>query len=66
MVSGDTFRSVGRAIAEPTGGFAALDEADFADVPRRISRVYVTARQTIVDSPVSVRIANTPRRTRTL
>jgi len=38
MVSGDTFRSVGRAIAEPTGGFAALDEAGFAEALRRISR----------------------------
>ena len=27
-----------RAISEPTGGFAVLDEADFADAPQRISR----------------------------
>ena len=27
-----------RAISEPTGGFAVLDEADFADASHRISR----------------------------
>jgi hypothetical protein len=27
-----------RAISEPTGGFAVLDEADFADALQRIGR----------------------------